>query len=134
MELSLIPPISLLIGLLPTLLLGPERKGTQYPWKKNKDPATAQEVAHLFVVISKVVFTLLSYVGPRKIIRKLFPTTMTDVCYFENEGVAGKVALTLDDAFVRQNDRMKSMIPDVKKLLKSNLIICLKNILKYNVI
>ena len=101
------------------LLDGPEKRGKKYEWKKDEDPAVAEDSSTLIVLMHKLQFTIMSYVS-RPLISRLFPTSLNFYDVTVYPGVEGYVALTIDDCFVRQDKENRSLIPVIQKVLKQH--------------
>lgn len=100
------------------MLDGPEVRGTHRDWKKDEDPALASDASPILSNLDKLQWIVMSRIS-RRLAPILFPPPQLNF-YDVNEhpGVEGLVAVTIDDCFCRQDDEKKSMIKDVKALLK----------------
>ena len=112
---------------------GPEVRGKHHDWKKDEDPALASDASPIWSNLDKIQWIVMSRIS-RHIAPLLFPPPQLNF-YDVNEhpGVEGLCAVTIDDCFCRQDDEKKSMIKDVKALLKKgNAKVTFFSTLKYS--
>lgn len=84
-----------------------------------KNPFVPGDVPGLTLSMRKQIWSLQGRVGPRRIMKHLFPAQ--SISFFdvrEHPGVQGYVGLTLDDAFCSPDRNPSSMLEDVQALLK----------------
>ena len=87
------------------------------PWKKDSDPALAQDARRFWVVFDVIKWSLLSEMN-----RLLMPAMLPppNRCFYDvsrHPGVRGLVAITVDDAVCRQS-RRHSLVGPLRALLQ----------------
>ena len=85
---------------------------------RNKDPRRPEDLSALNLSLRKMGWSLLSALGGRRLVRKLYPEKT--LCFFDakqHPGVTGYVAFTIDDAFCGEDNPGGSMLADVLELL-----------------
>jgi len=82
------------------------------------NPFTPEDVSGLTLHLRKAVWSLQGKLGPRRIMKTLFPAP--SISFFDvqtHPGVRGYVGLTIDDAFCSPGRLPSSMLGDVRHLL-----------------
>ena len=86
-----------------------------------KNPFVPGDVSGLTLYMRKKIWSLQGRIGPRLIMRQLFPAP--SISFFDvkhHPGVQGYVGLTIDDAFCSPDRNPSSMLGDVHALLKEH--------------